>query len=38
MPNRVHAVVTAKDEEGLWCSFPRFALGATGQSMRNRWT
>jgi REP element-mobilizing transposase RayT len=26
MPNHVHAVVTAKDETGLWWrSFPRFA-------------
>jgi putative transposase len=25
MPNHGHAVVTAKDEEGLWRSFSRFA-------------
>jgi hypothetical protein len=25
MPNYVHAVATAKDEEGLWRSFRRFA-------------
>jgi REP element-mobilizing transposase RayT len=25
MPNHVHAVVTAKDEAGLWLSSPRFA-------------
>jgi putative transposase len=39
MPNHVHAVVTPKDEEGLWRTFGDLHRRYTGHiSARNRWT
>jgi putative transposase len=38
MPNHVHAVVTAKDEEGLWRRFGDLHRRTTGHiNARNRW-
>jgi hypothetical protein len=39
VPNHVHAVVTPKDEEGLWRTFGDLHRRYTGHiNARNRWT
>ena len=39
MPNHVHAVVTPKDEEGLWRTFGDLHRRTTAHiHARNRWT